>query len=406
MKRRKKHILVISQYFYPEQFRINDICTEWVKRGYKVTVVTGIPNYPQGEYYDGYSLKENRREKWNGINIIRIPLVARGHNAIGLAANYLSFVVSGFFWNLKTKVKADYVFTFEVSPMTQALLGVWYAKKHKVPHYLYVQDLWPENVEIVTGIHNKVIIGAIDRMVRKIYRNSDKIFGTSPSFVKEIKKKCSNKDKVFYWPQYAENFYKPMERETAYELVSEIPNDDRFKIVFTGNIGQAQGLEILPKVAQHMKDENICFVIIGDGRFKENFIAEVKKRNVEDKFLMIGRRPAEHIPAMLGCCDAAFLSFMNNDLFAKTIPAKLQSYMACGMPIVASAVGETERVISEAQCGVCCNIGDDKGLAELLNSLIQYSNKELNEMRRNAREYYEKNFSKEMLIDEIEELFQ
>ena len=131
----KKHILVIAQYFYPEQFRINDICTEWVKRGYKVTVVTGIPNYPQGKYYDGYGLFKKRKETYNGIEIIRIPLVPRGNNSIMLALNYLSFVVSGFFWKMFTKIKADYVFIFEVSPMTQALPGVWYAKKRKIPCY-------------------------------------------------------------------------------------------------------------------------------------------------------------------------------------------------------------------------------------------------------------------------------
>lgn len=405
MSRRKKHILVISQYFYPEQFRINDICTEWVKRGYKVTVVTGIPNYPQGIFFEGYGLTKKRKEYWNGIDIVRIPLIARGHGAIGLISNYLSFVVSGFFWNLTTKIRADYVFTFEVSPMTQALLGVWYSKKHKIPNYLYVQDLWPDNVEIVTGIHNKVIIGVIDWMVRKIYRNSDKIFGTSPSFVREIQKKCDDKNKVFYWPQYAESFYKPVNHIQAQKLVPEIPDDDRFKIVFTGNIGRAQGLEILPRVAKQLKDENVCFVIIGDGRYKECFISEVKKRKVDDKFIMIGRQPAERIPLMLGCCDAAFLSFMNNELFAKTIPAKLQSYMACGIPIVASAVGETERIISEAQCGVCSRIGCVKELSDNIQKLINMPPQDRKTMGENAIAYSEKWFYQKHLLDEMDSNF-
>src|SRR5699024_7818619 len=154
----KKHILVISQYFYPEQFRINDICSEWVKKGYKVTVITGIPNYPQGKSYKGYGFFKKNREKYNGIEIIRITLIPRGNSAIMLSLNYLSFVITGFFWSLFTKVKADAVFIFEVSPMTQALPGVWYSKRKGVPCYLYVQDLWPENVEIITGITNKRVI--------------------------------------------------------------------------------------------------------------------------------------------------------------------------------------------------------------------------------------------------------
>ena len=129
MKAVKKHILVISQYFYPEEFRINDICSEWVKRGYKVTVLTGIPNYPQGQFYEGYDLEHKRTEKWNGIRIVRIPLSPRGHGAVGMASNYFSFVVSGFIWKTMTNIKPDYIFMFEVSPMTQCKIGVWLKEK-------------------------------------------------------------------------------------------------------------------------------------------------------------------------------------------------------------------------------------------------------------------------------------
>lgn len=398
--KRQKHILVISQYFYPEQFRINDICTEWVKRGYKVTVVTGIPNYPQGEFYDGYDLKHKRTEEWNGIKIIRIPLVPRGKNAIGMIANYMSFVASGYIWKCFTKIKADYVFTFEVSPMTQALLGVWYSKKYKVPNYLYVQDLWPENVEIVTGIHSPIVLKPIGKMVDYIYKNCDEIFATSPSFVKEICKRGVAEEKVHYWPQYAEDFYKPMERKS----IPEIPEEDVFKIIFTGNIGYAQGLDILPKTAELLKKEGakVKFYIVGDGRYKEEFENEINDRDVADMFQLIGRQPAERIPELLAACDAAFLSFMNNPLFEKTIPAKLQSYMACGMPIIASASGETKRIIEEAECGGCCEIGD---VEELKNNIFQSINKHLNQMKENSRDYYMKRFQKQVLLDQFEQYF-
>src|SRR5699024_11930654 len=195
MNKMKKHILVISQYFYPENFRINDICAEWVDRGYEVTVVTGIPNYPQGKFYKGFGLFKKRKEVYKGINIIRIPLIPRGNNSIMLALNYLSFVVTGYFWKLFTKIKADYVFIFEVSPMTQALPGVWYAKKKKIPCYIYVQDLWPENVEVVTGISNKLVIGSIESMVSYIYKNTNKILTTSESFAKSIINRYVKKEK-------------------------------------------------------------------------------------------------------------------------------------------------------------------------------------------------------------------
>ena len=396
----KKHILIISQYFYPEQFRINDIATEWVKRGYRVTVLTGIPNYPQGKFYKGYDWFHGRKETWNGMEIIRIPLVARGKSAVGMAMNYFSFVTSGFFWNIFTGIKADLVFTFEVSPMTQALIGVWYSKKNKIPNYLYVQDLWPENVEIVTGIKNPAVIRPIEKMVHYIYKNCDKIFATSPSFVQSIQKRISEEpEKVIYWPQYAEDFYHPTEEKS--EL---IPQDGVLNITFTGNIGTAQGLAILPEASKLLKEANVKvrFNIVGDGRNKENLIRCIRENDVEEYFNLTGWVPAEKISAILSASDAAFLSFADNPLYSMTIPAKLQSYMACGIPILASACGETKRVIEEAQCGFVSDIGKSKELADTIIHFLSVPTKQKNEMKRNAMDYCRIYFDKKKLNDFIE----
>ena len=399
----KKHILVVSQYFYPEQFRINDICQEWVKRGFKVTVITGIPNYPEGKYYEGYGILKKRKETWNGIDIIRIPLIPRGKSKIGLVCNYLSFPVSGFIWNLLSNIKADYVFNFETSPMTQTLIAVWYAQKHKVPCYLYVQDLWPEAVETVTGIHNPFIIKPLDTMVRYIYKHCDKIFCTSPSFVRDICKRGVDKKKVYYWPQYAEEFYRPAEKHS----VPEIEDDDSFKIIFTGNIGYAQGLDTIPKAAKILKskDANVKFYIVGDGRYKQELIKEISYAGVEDMVLLIGRHPAKRIPEFLACCDVAYVSFMNDSLFSKTIPAKVQSYMACGMPVLAASEGETNRIVQKADCGLCSRIGDEVSLAENVEKMMSMEIAELERMGKNAREFCNRYFSKKVLMDQMDEWF-
>lgn len=399
----KKHILVVSQYFYPEQFRINDICQEWVKRGFKVTVITGIPNYPEGKYYEGYGISKKRKETWNGIDIIRIPLIPRGKSKIGLVCNYLSFPVSGFIWNLLSNIKADYVFNFETSPMTQTLIAVWYAQKHKVPCYLYVQDLWPEAVETVTGIHNPFIIKPLDTMVRYIYKHCDKIFCTSPSFVRDICKRGVDKKKVYYWPQYAEEFYRPAEKHS----VPEIENDDSFKIIFTGNIGYAQGLDTIPKAAKILKSKgaNVKFYIVGDGRYKQELIKEISYAGVEDMVLLIGRHPAKRIPEFLACCDVAYVSFMNDSLFSKTIPAKVQSYMACGMPVLAASEGETNRIVQKADCGLCSRIGDEVSLAENVEKMMSMEIAELERMGKNAREFCNRYFSKKVLMDQMDEWF-
>ncbi|MCY1689897.1 glycosyltransferase family 4 protein [Exiguobacterium sp. SL14] len=246
-----KHILVISQYFFPENFRINDICKEWVERGYEVTVVTGIPNYPQGSFYEGYGISKKSKENYNGINIIRLPIIPRGNSALKLVLNYLSFVVSGGIWTLFSKLKPTHVFIFEVSPMTQALPGVWFSKKRKIPCFLYVQDLWPENIEIVTGIRNRKILNSIGKMVDYIYKRTTKIFTTSNSFMTAISQRGVSIEKITFWPQYAEEFYKVIES-------TQLPKKkDIISFVFTGNIGNAQGLEILPQVASELKKMNL-----------------------------------------------------------------------------------------------------------------------------------------------------
>ena len=402
-----KHILLITQYFFPETFRVNDIACEWVKRGYRVTVLTGIPNYPMGKYFEGYDRKHMTRETWNGVDIIRIPLIARGNssnkllNAAGMAANYLSFVKSGKKW-VKSReaaaLHADLVFTVEVSPMTQALIGVWYGKQYNVPTYLYVQDLWPENVETVTGIHNKLIIGPIDKMVDYIYRETGTIFTTSPSFVNAIVNRRASVDnnKVHYWPQYAEDFYKQVEPQD----IEGIDNHDGYyKIAFTGNIGTAQGLNILPKAAELLKKEKVKFVIVGDGRYQPEFERQIVNLNVRDKFIMIPRVPAEQVPKILSTCDAGFISFNKTPLWENTIPAKLQSYMACGKAIIASASGETRRVIEEAGCGICTTIGDAEALAEGIRRLQELDSIILG---KKARVYFETHFDKKMLMDEMD----
>lgn len=389
----KKNILIISQYFYPEQFRINDIANEFVKRGFNVTVLTGLPNYPEGRIYNGYRFWKKRKETVDGINIIRIPLIARGKTSTRLILNYYSFVISGWFWSCFTRISPDLIFTYEVSPMIQALIGVWLSKKKNIPHFLYVQDLWPENLEVVGGIHNRFVLNHYQKVSDKIYKNCARIFATSPSFVESIRKRVKNKEKVSYLPQYAEDFYKPLNRKP----VIEIPNDDRLKIIFTGNIGEAQGLDILPKIARKV-DSSICFILVGEGRYKDRLIKETA--DVKSKFIFLDKQPAERIPELLSACDVAFLSFKDNSLFEKTIPAKLQSYMACGMPILAVASGETKRIIFEAKCGLCCEPGNAEDIVNGIKVFFDPSKLKL--YGKNSREYYKKHFIKNKFFETLE----
>lgn len=401
----QKHILVVSQYFYPEQFRVNDICVEWVKRGYQVTVVTGIPNYPKGKFFDGYGLLKGKSNTYYGVDIVRIPIIPRGSNVFMLALNYASFVISGFFWQLFTSVKADYVYIYEVSPMTQALPGVWYSKKKKIPCYLYVTDLWPENVEIIAGIKNKKILNTIGVMVDYIYKRCDRIFTSSKGFIAAITKRGVENSKLEYWPQYAEDYYYPVKAEDS--NVKNIPQDGKFNIIFAGNLGYAQGLDILPAVAIALKESGleVRFNMIGDGRYKEELMAAVNDNQVVDMFNFIGIQPPSKIPEFMAQGEAALICLARNEVFSITLPAKTQSCLACGIPIIVSADGEVQNVIQSAGAGVYSDAGDVDGLIDSIKELMALPKAERVKMARNGIEYSYNNFDKTKLLDRMDHWF-
>lgn len=394
-----KKILVVSQYFFPEQFRINDICNSWIERGYDVTVLTGIPNYPQGDFFEGYGFNKRRNENLNGINIIRIPIIPRKKSSMTMALNYLSFVISGWFWKLFNKENFDMVFIYEVSPMTQALPAVWIAKKLKIPCYIYVMDLWPENFEIITGISSPLVITPLNKMVDYIYKNCNKIFTASESFKKNIQSRGVDPEKVFFWPQYAEEFY-----HTRATKSKKIIVDDKINITFAGNVGMAQGLEILPIIGQRLKKENVNvrFNIVGSGRYLETLINEVTKNALQEYFNFLEPVPPTEISEIFSASDFSFVSLQENEIFSMTIPAKLQSSMACGKPILLSASGESKDIVIKAECGYASDAGDVNHLIENIKKTVKLDKKQIEKLGNNSRNYFENNFEKEKLLDSMD----
>jgi len=376
-----------------------------VERGYQVTVLTGYPNYPEGNFYDGYSANKVRKENYRGIDTIRLPIIARGDKKVTLALNYASFVVSGFFWKVFNDIDADSVFIYEVSPMTQALPGVWYAKKNNIPCYLYVMDLWPENVQIAGNVNNDYVLNTIGNMVDYIYQNTTKIFTSSRSFIDKIVERGVSKEKLEFWPQYAEEYYYPLDKSKVQE--HEIPDDGILNLTFAGNIGYAQGLEILPEVASIFQRNNqkIRFNIIGDGRFKEEFISQINELSVQSYFNLIDSQPAEKIKEYMAYSDASLIILSEDELFKLTIPAKVQSSLACGVPLIGSVSGETKILIEESEVGYCSEAGDIEGLYNNILKLQNLSTTQRNKLRENARYYYLQNFEKEKLMDTLEEVF-
>lgn len=390
-------ILIVTQYFYPETFRVNTLCTELVKRGHDVTVLTGYPQYPQGKIYEGYGFNKPYETTWNGAKIHRIKMRPRGKTPLGLLLNCYTFVAEGKKWAKKCKEKFDAIYVFEVSPVTVGLPAVAYKKKFGTPIYFNVQDLWPENVQIVLGINFKPVIGVINKIVDKIYGASDKILCSSQSFVENIANRGVPREKLVFWPQFCtEPKLEGTQKPDCYK-------EKYFNIVFTGNIGQAQGLDLMVDAAAKLQGTKVRWFLVGDGRAREHLEKRVTEEGLQDVITFVGKVSEEEANRYIHYADCAYLSFQKNKLFDMTLPAKLQSYMACGMPILAAAGGESARIVNENGCGVVTE-QEPEALAEGVEKLLSYGEDKLQRMRENARSAYGELFEMGKLIRQLEDL--
>jgi len=398
-----KNILIVSQYFYPENFRVNELAREWKKRGYDVSVIAGIPNYPEGKFFKGYGFLKKRMEYIDGIKVRRIPIIPRGKSNLMMMLNYASFVVSGFLWKTFTPRKADLVFIFEVSPFTQALPGVWFAKRRKIPCYIYVQDLWPETLIHFVGIKNKYIIGFINAIVKYVYKRVEKIFVTSHSYVDAVKLRNIEDEKIIVSPQYAETYAsKPIHPNVS--LIDPL----KFNIIFTGNLGTAQGLEILVEMASLLEGDalsKVHFILLGNGRNEDQLRALIEKHSVSDRFTFIDRVGPSEVPAFLAASKIAYLGFQNNQLFEKLIPAKLQTYMMEKMPILACVSGESDYIIQKAKCGLTAPQNDINKALNHIKTFVSMSDQALKEMGENGYQYAKEVFDKETILNTFDQEF-
>lgn len=387
-------ILVFSQYFYPENFRINTLCRELVQRGHDVTVVTAYPQYPNCEIYDGYGFDIPYEKEWHGVKIERVKVHARGHNPFTLLRNCVEYVLAANRWVDACCEKYDAVYVFEVSPVTVGLPAVRYKKKFGSPIFFNLQDLWPENVHEVLGIRFPPLTWIINRIVDKIYTNSDKILCASHGFVENLLNRGVERDKLVFWPQFC------LEPDLANAEKPKIYTEDTFNVVFTGNIGDAQGLDLLIEVAKELKGCGIRWYLVGDGRAKSRLEELVQRYGVENDVIFVGRVSEAEANSYVAFADCAYLSFIDNKIFHMTIPAKLQTYLACGAPILAAAGGESAQIIADAQCGLAVPPERD-ALIEAVKTMSKTSEEELERFSLNAKRCYNDNFRMDMLVSRL-----
>lgn len=388
------NILVVSQYYYPEPFRINEICEELVRRNNKVTVITSNPNYPDGEIYTGYYNKSSK-EIINGVIVWRCKCRPRHQGAVNLGLNYIDFVrqVNRKINNLKGSF--DCIYVYQLSPITSCLPALKIKKKKNIPVFLYCLDVWPESLRgsVLGNPIGMKIFGALSKY---IYKSADKVAVTSPAFRKYISEFCNiNKDSIQYIPQHATEV-STVSRNRAFK------DDKIIDFVFMGNIGEAQNLECLLKAVSLIDDRsNFKFHIVGSGSHYEKCIELANSLEVNDNVIFYGRHPKNEMSKFYSMADVCFASLKDEGIVGCTIPGKIQEYMSAGMPILACMNGDTSDVIKMAECGICVPANDVNELASAIIRMVSLQTN-LKSMGNNAKKYYKEHFTLSIHVDEIE----
>jgi glycosyltransferase involved in cell wall biosynthesis len=394
-------ILIISQYFYPENLRINDLVFSLQKRGHEIEVLTGKPNYPKGDYFKGYSWDGPKLEEIEGIKVHRANLILRKKGGgVRLFLNYLSFVFFGLFKILKLKGDFEKVFIYAPSPITVGILGIIAAKKFKCESYLWVHDLWPESVRVAGGIKSSIVLGLVNQMTKLIYRFTDLLLVQSPEFKNYILNQGVAESKIIYYPYYAEDFYKVVEKDKSY--LSQFPKG--FNLLFAGNIGVAQSFETIVNAFEKLKEYDINLVVLGDGRDKSRIQEKINEKGLTEKFHFLGSFPPEEMPYYFTCADGLLITLKKADIFSFTIPGKLQSYLACGKPIIGALDGIGNKIISESNSGFASKAENHELLANNILTLYKLTKAEKEKLSNNALTYFDKNFNKQYLLERLEKI--
>lgn len=382
-------ILIVTPHFYPENFKCNDMAFELKRRGHDITVMTAIPDYPKGKFFEGYGIFKKRRETINGVKVNRSLIIPRGSGSgFRLALNYISYL---FFASLSAvriglSNKYDAIIVHETSPIFVGVPAIIVKKIRKIPLHFWVLDLWPESLSAAGGINNRVVLSVFERLTKWIYKNCDNILIGSKGYKTSIIKKCKDPKPINYFPNWVENVLKSNTNIT----VPDLP--DGFNIMIGGNMGDAQDLPHVMDAALKLKGEKINFIFVGDGR-KQSFVENFAKENGLESIKCLGRFPLEAMPALFEKADILFLSLKNVPIFAITVPSRMQAYMSSGKPVVAMINGEARELIKDADCGWSVPAEDSQSLAALLLELSKEKNDVLKEKGTNGKCYSDRYFN-------------
>lgn len=396
-------ILIVTQYYWPENFRISDLAAGLGSNGHTVDVLTGMPNYPGGKLFTGYKLFSPRSENHAGVRIFRVPLIPRrkGRN-IELLLNYLSFALSGMICGpLRCRGAYDCILVYEPSPITVGFPAVLLRAVKRIPLLFWVQDLWPESLSATGAISSEKILNLVKAPVRFIYNRCDRILMQSEAFRDPILALGVKQAKLNYYPNSAEALYQPVTIKASAAEHDHMPAG--FKVMFAGNIGAAQDFPTIIEAADQLKSHpDIHFVILGSGRKQPWVESEISRRGLNKTFHLLGRYPVESMPRFFSLADAMLVTLRKDPIFERTLPAKVQSYMACAKPVIAALDGEGARVVETAGAGLTCPAESPEALARVILEMYRLPAEKRDQMGAVGRQYFKSNFERTLLIKKLE----
>ena len=385
-------ILVVSQHYWPEPYPSADVCEALAERGHTVHVVTDVPNYPMGYIYPEYRKGKRRREEHNGVEIFRTFTIGRRNNILFRLLNYYSFAVSSTLFVHRLKGEYDVVFTYQSSPVMMVNAALSYAKKWKKRCVLYCLDLWPASLAAGGITEASVIYRFFHKVSRKLYRRADRILITSQMFREYFKEQFDIDDeKVGYLPQYADAAFSA--------ALPEKPAGETVDLLFAGNVGSAQSLDTVLDAAKILQNKApLRWHIVGDGSELERLCRRSEELGL-DNVIFHGRKPREEMPKWYAMADAMLVTLTKDPVIGLTLPAKVQSYMVAGKPVIAAANGEIPRVIADSGCGFCGPAEDAEGLAEAVRQFLACKDRQ--NLGIKAREFYQSHFTQEMFMNTL-----
>lgn len=397
-------LLIVTQYFWPENFRVNDLVAALVDRGHQVTVLTALPNYPDGAILPAYRADPAAFTEYHGAQVLRVPFLTRGKGAFRLVLNYASFVASASTLGAWRARRADYdaIFVYQPSPVTSCLPAIAIGRARGIPVVLWTLDLWPETLQAIGVVTSPRLLRMVGRLVAYIYRHCDLVLGQSRAFADNVTQYGGDAQRFRYFPQWSEQLFPAGAAPVA--IAPEVaPFGATFNVMFAGNIGEAQDFPAILDAAERLRNRSdIRWLIVGDGRAADWVRSEIVRRELEQSVHLLGRHPIERMPAFFRAAGALLVTLKRDPVFSLTIPGKVQTYLAAGLPLLGMLDGEGRAVIDDARAGLTCPAGNGEALAACVLKMAQCSPEERAIMGANGLAYSRREFDRERLLSQLE----